>query len=220
MLYSFLALAVMTAIWLDRSKTSRMWRATAAATILLSMLPNLSGPFWTTPLTVPQFFSGGSYRKYVVPGENVLVLPSVTSAMPTCGNFAPTVFPARWRLCWHLSAPGEARSWPIFYAFQQAQLGRGCPNHALQLEELPQRTHRVYSDYRGRPTDAVRDHAGADPPLGRHRKPGRPHRRPRPGAERLKIRARRLHPFSHARGEGWDESSRTSCCGQSPRPSP
>ncbi len=141
MLYSFLALAVMTAIWLDRSKTSRIWRATAAATIVLSMLPNLAEPFWTTPLTVPQFFSGGSYRKYVVPGENVLVLPS--------GDLSDADL---WQLRtdWYFRlavgyvgtfTPGEARTWPIFYAFQQHN-SVAVPEPALQLKSFLA-SHRV-----------------------------------------------------------------------------
>ncbi len=140
MLYSFLALAVMTAIWLDRSKTSRMWRATAAATIVLSMLPNLAESFWTTPLTVPQFFRGGSYRKYVVPGENVLVLP--------WGDLGDADL---WQLRtdWYFRltggyigpTPGEVRSWPIFFAFQQASSAL-LPEPRLQLKSFLA-SHRV-----------------------------------------------------------------------------
>ena len=43
----------------------------------------------------------------------------------------------------------------------------------------------------GRGTVAPRDHAGVDPPVGRHRKSGRSHRRSGPGAETMRIRSRR-----------------------------
>ena len=139
-LYSFLALAVMTAIWLHRSKTSRIWRGIAAATIVLSMLPNLSEPFWTTPLTLPRFFTEGSYRKYVVPGENVLVLP-----WGDLGDADLWQLRADWyfRLAGGYvgPTPGEARSWPIFYAFQQYGSVL-LPEPALQLKSFLA-SHRV-----------------------------------------------------------------------------
>jgi hypothetical protein len=118
--YTFLALAVMAAVWLHTSKTPRLWRGVVALTIVLSMLPNLSAKFWTTPLTIPRFFTEGSYRKYLEPGENVLVLP--------WGDLSDADL---WQLragWWFRlaggyvggdSVPDELRSWPIFHAFQQ-----------------------------------------------------------------------------------------------------
>ena len=138
--YAFLALAVMAAIWLQRSKTSRVWRGIAAATIVLSMLPNLSEPFWTTPLSVPRFFTDGSYGKYVIPGETALVLP--------WGDLGEADL---WQLRtdWYFRVAGgyvgptprEVRSWPIFYAFEQMHSVL-LPEPALQLRSFLA-AHRV-----------------------------------------------------------------------------
>jgi hypothetical protein len=75
MLYAFLALAVITSLWLC-SGTAPFWiRVFAALFLLASMLPNLSASFWTTVIDVPPFFSNALYARYLRPSETVVVLP-------------------------------------------------------------------------------------------------------------------------------------------------
>jgi hypothetical protein len=75
MMYSYLALAVMIAMWLaqDNGRTKPRWVIGAA--IVPFMLPNLSTSFWTTPAEIPAFFGSGLYRQYLTPGETAMVLP-------------------------------------------------------------------------------------------------------------------------------------------------
>lgn len=78
--YMFLALAVLCAMWLSTGIYGRRWRnnfarGVAAALIVASLLPNLSASFWATRLDTPFFFSKKLYRRYLKPGEIVLVLP-------------------------------------------------------------------------------------------------------------------------------------------------
>jgi hypothetical protein len=75
MLYAFLTLAIITALWLSNSATPRFVRVLAALAVVASMLPNLSATFWTSAADVPPFFSGALYKKYLSPGETVVVLP-------------------------------------------------------------------------------------------------------------------------------------------------
>jgi hypothetical protein len=75
MLYAYLALAVMVAMWLGASggRNPRRWALGLA--IVPFMLPNLSAAYWATPAAMPAFFSTGLYRQYLAPGETVMVLP-------------------------------------------------------------------------------------------------------------------------------------------------
>jgi hypothetical protein len=76
MVYAFLALAVIVAMWLssDAARPSLRWGLGLA--LLPFMLPNLSASFWRVPFVIPPFFSTGLYRQYLRPGENVMVLPN------------------------------------------------------------------------------------------------------------------------------------------------
>jgi hypothetical protein len=73
--YSFLALAVIVTLWLqDRSRQPKK-AIIGAAAIVLFFLPNPSAAFWTRPVAAPPFFAKGLYRKYIAPGDTVLILP-------------------------------------------------------------------------------------------------------------------------------------------------
>src|SRR5262249_41619381 len=66
MLYAFLALAIITALWLGHGAISRGVRVLAALVLVASMLPNLSTSFWTSAIdVVPRFFSDALYTKYL-----------------------------------------------------------------------------------------------------------------------------------------------------------
>jgi hypothetical protein len=73
--YVFLDLAVVTAMWLAGHKNSFTLRLSMAAAVIASLLPNLSASYWTLPANIPTFFQNGIFRKYLWPGETVLVLP-------------------------------------------------------------------------------------------------------------------------------------------------
>jgi hypothetical protein len=80
MLYAYLVLAVMLAMWLaadptesDGGRSARRWALALAAVPF--MLPNLSASYWATPATIPEFFTNGLYRRYLEPDATVIVLP-------------------------------------------------------------------------------------------------------------------------------------------------
>ena len=75
MVYAFLALAVLVALWLASARTSAVakWALVPAAILLL--LPNWRAEFFNSPVNIPPFFQAGIYRRYLSPGENVIVMP-------------------------------------------------------------------------------------------------------------------------------------------------
>lgn len=75
MLYAFLGLALVTAIWLNTNHVSVRLRQLAALIIILSLLPNISANFWVSAFDVPRFFSEGLYSKYLKHRETVVTLP-------------------------------------------------------------------------------------------------------------------------------------------------
>ncbi len=75
MLYAFLALALIAALWLGSGAAPLWARVLAGLVVVASMLPNLSAPFWTTTVDIPPFFSDALYAKYLSPGETIVVLP-------------------------------------------------------------------------------------------------------------------------------------------------
>jgi hypothetical protein len=75
MLYAFLTLAVITALWLGNGAAPRWARILAALVVMATMLPNLCATFWTSATDVPPFFSDALYAKYLSPGETIVVLP-------------------------------------------------------------------------------------------------------------------------------------------------
>jgi hypothetical protein len=76
MVYAFLALAVIVAMWLASSAARPSLRWGLGLALVPFMLPNLSASYWTVPFAIPPFFSTGMYRHYLSPGENVMVLPN------------------------------------------------------------------------------------------------------------------------------------------------
>ena len=75
MMYAYLTLAVMVAMWLAEGNERTTVRWALGLAIVPFMLPNLSASFWTTSAETPAFFSNGLYRQYLAPDEAVLVLP-------------------------------------------------------------------------------------------------------------------------------------------------
>ncbi len=74
--YSFLAVAVMTARWLSFSQFRQSVRLGLAGLTVLFLVPNYAGGYWATKPENPPFFSSGIYKHYLQRGENVIILPS------------------------------------------------------------------------------------------------------------------------------------------------
>jgi hypothetical protein len=75
MLFAFLNLAIIAAIWLSEVDRAVIVCATLAGFTIAFMLPNLSASYWTSDANVPEFFSNRLDRRYLPPGENVVILP-------------------------------------------------------------------------------------------------------------------------------------------------
>jgi hypothetical protein len=80
MLFAYLALAVMTALWLARSQT-RWWLRVPLAALVIAALVQDAGNFDIYPHnTVPTFISSGEYRTQLSQGETVVVVSDVGNA--------------------------------------------------------------------------------------------------------------------------------------------
>ncbi|MFZ1121584.1 MAG: hypothetical protein WAN81_15265 [Candidatus Binataceae bacterium] len=116
MLYAFLALAIIIALWLGSGDTPRWVRVLAALVVVASMLPNLSASFWTSEIDVPPFFREGLYTRYLSPKDTVVVLPYGIN-----GNSMMWQLESRWyfRMAGGYAGnpPLEFRQWPIVRVF-------------------------------------------------------------------------------------------------------
>jgi hypothetical protein len=75
MMYAFLVVAVMVAMWFSASSARPLTKWIAAAVILVSLAPNLHASFWVSPLDIPAFFSDRTYASELEPREIILPLP-------------------------------------------------------------------------------------------------------------------------------------------------
>ncbi len=75
MMYAFLVVAVMVAMWFATSAARRLTKCVAAAVILVSIAPNPHASFWVSRLEIPALFTDGSYAKELSPREIILPLP-------------------------------------------------------------------------------------------------------------------------------------------------
>jgi hypothetical protein len=76
--YLFLLLAVIAAMWLAAPSRDLRIRAAAGAIVFASLFPNPRARIWAKPDIVsppPAFFTTGTYRRYLAPGEIVATLP-------------------------------------------------------------------------------------------------------------------------------------------------
>lgn len=68
--YAFLLLAIVMALWLARSgRRGARWALAALA--LLAFLPNVTSNEWARQVPVPGLLASGAYHRYVRPGETV-----------------------------------------------------------------------------------------------------------------------------------------------------
>ncbi len=80
MLFAYLALAVMTAVWLARPQAKR-WLRISLAVLVVAALVQDAGAFDVLPQsTLPAFISSGYYKKQLSAGETVIVVSGVGNA--------------------------------------------------------------------------------------------------------------------------------------------
>ncbi|MGB8684706.1 MAG: hypothetical protein WCD12_17625 [Candidatus Binatus sp.] len=75
MLYAFLVVAIMIAIWFAASPARPLTKRMAAAVILLSIAPNMNASFWVSSLDIPAFFTDRTYATELEPREIIMPLP-------------------------------------------------------------------------------------------------------------------------------------------------
>jgi len=75
MMYAFLVIATMAAMWFASSSARRLTKFVVAAAIVISIAPNPHASFWVTPLDLPAFFADRTYATELEPGETIFPLP-------------------------------------------------------------------------------------------------------------------------------------------------
>ncbi|HLK87643.1 MAG TPA: hypothetical protein VKT27_14150 [Candidatus Binataceae bacterium] len=140
MLYAFLMLTIVIALWLADDTLPSWIRGAAATIIVLSMLPNLSARFWTSAIDLPSFFGDSLYAKYLSHGATVVILPYGIN-----GNSMLWQLESRWyfKMAGGYSGnpPLVFRQWPIVRAFYRVGDDE-LPDAGDQLKAFLA-THRV-----------------------------------------------------------------------------
>ena len=142
-MYVFLIAAVMVAMWL--SAGGRPWARWGAALVAVAMLiPNYSPNYLHGRAEIPRFFASGDYRRFVEPGENVLVMPAeAPGRLPQASSVliqARTGFWFRMPLGYTGPPPPEYRRSPILQALYEgrvpavgpAEFGRFLGSHQVR----------------------------------------------------------------------------------------
>ncbi|MGD0120793.1 MAG: hypothetical protein ABSD30_22215 [Candidatus Binatus sp.] len=75
MMYAFLVVAVMAAMWFASSSAGTVSKLAVAAIIVGSIAPNPHASFWVSDLYLPAFFADRTYATELEPRETVLPLP-------------------------------------------------------------------------------------------------------------------------------------------------
>jgi hypothetical protein len=75
MMYAFLVVALMIAMWLAAPGARPTTKFAAAAIIVASIAPNPHASFWVSPLEIPAFFADRTYARELEPREIILPLP-------------------------------------------------------------------------------------------------------------------------------------------------
>jgi hypothetical protein len=70
-----LGAAVVVACWTAARETPKLARATLPALAAIAIVPSVWNPGWHEHPARPAFFTDGTYRTCLVPGETVMVLP-------------------------------------------------------------------------------------------------------------------------------------------------
>lgn len=128
-MYYMLAAAVMAACWLATGPATAITRCSMAVLALLPIVPVLSAGYWIQATDTPAFFAQELYRKYLKPGEIVMVLPYGWRGRSMLWQ-AETNMYFRMAGGYIGPPPYEYQQWPIVIAlFQNAYL----PDSSEQL---------------------------------------------------------------------------------------
>jgi len=110
-LYAFLSLAVIVSMWLSAPRPAGL-KLAAIALLALFLCPNLQSGFWNRDNDTPEFFTRGDYRRYLNPGESVVILPYGISGSSMLWQ-AAAGFYFRMAGGWTSITPREFEGWPI-----------------------------------------------------------------------------------------------------------
>ncbi len=138
MMYLALDASLIAALWLNTSGASRYTKCAIVALAIVFAMPSLSTAQWNSPDDTPAFFLGGMYRRYLQPGENVLVVPY--GWLGNCMTWqAHTDMYFRMAEAWAGMPPQEFQHWPAMIALYN---GNYLPEPELQLKAF-MAAHRV-----------------------------------------------------------------------------
>jgi hypothetical protein len=149
-MYAFLVLAVVATIWLSELSCGARAKFAIVGLIVLSTLPNLSADYWARPTNTPVFFTSGSYRKYLTPGEIVIALPYWMNGNSMLWQAQTDMY---FRLAggWTGPPPLEFDRWPIVKALATNMLP---PDPELQFKAFIA-NHAVGAVIAGPGTDPI-----------------------------------------------------------------
>lgn len=74
-MYTTLFAALIAGVWLTHASRRHRWPYLLAALAVVAILPTPSYTHWTSAVPQSRFFTTSAYRRYLRPGETVLVLP-------------------------------------------------------------------------------------------------------------------------------------------------
>jgi hypothetical protein len=126
MLYFFLGGAVAIAMWISRTQTAAKARFALVILCAVSLWPSAT----ITKTAIPPFFTSGTYRYFLRPGENVLIVPFGQTGDSMLWQ-AETLMYFRMAGGWLGPMPAEYEHWPIVQALLSSVL---MPEPDLQLK--------------------------------------------------------------------------------------
>ena len=129
-MYAFLALAVIFAMWFCDPLTGRKEKIAGAIATMLMMAPNPAATFWASPAPLPTFFRDGISSRLLSSNDIVLPLPFGQKGMCMLWQAASGM---NFRMASALTGlqPIEIRRWPIVNAFTGSP---DLPEPGLQLK--------------------------------------------------------------------------------------
>jgi hypothetical protein len=112
MMFAFLIFAIITAQWLAASEASVRKKCIVATLVVLFSLPNIDARYWISKSDTPEFFASGIYKKYLSPGEIVVVTPYSQHGNSMLWQ-AQSNFYFRMAGGWTGPIPAEYKQWPV-----------------------------------------------------------------------------------------------------------
>jgi hypothetical protein len=110
-LYAFLALAIIVSMWLSAPRPAGL-KFAAIVLLAIFLCPNLHADFWSSKNDMPKFFARNDYRRYLKPGENIIILPYGINGGSMLWQ-AAAGFYFRMAGGWTSITPREFERWPI-----------------------------------------------------------------------------------------------------------